>query len=230
MAFSIDKYHFKTGSFFDNLPPAEQKLLKSNIINYEEKKGKVLFREDAYSNGVYILKKGKVKICQYNKDGKEQIVYIYCKGEIMGYRSLLCGEPNPVTAIALEDCTISFIHRKYFLQLLDQSPALSKKLLVNLSYEFSVWANIMAAFMQLPAQERVALTLLILNEKYKKDNNNSRAVINLSRDNIASYAGTTVETLVRMLRHFKDEKIIKTEGRRIIILNPQALEKITELY
>jgi CRP-like cAMP-binding protein len=231
MNFSIDKYHFKTEAIIEGLPDEELKFLKNNMVRMEVKKGNVLFSEGAFSKGIYILRKGKIKIYQTNKEGKESIVYIFKNGEILGYRPLLCDAPHPTSGAALEDCVITFIARKKFFEALDHSPILARRLLVNLSHEFSVLVNKISVFAQQPAKERVALALRILNEKYKNEGKeNSPVVINLSRDDIASYAGTTIETLVRMLRHLKDENIIKTKGRQIMILKPTELEKISEFY
>jgi CRP-like cAMP-binding protein len=231
MSFSIEKYHFKTTSLLEGLPRDEFRLLKDNMIRKEIKKGKLIYREGSHSKGVYILRKGKVKIYQTNKDGKEQIVYIYRKGESMGYRPIICGEPHPVSAAALENCVISFIPRYYFMKVLEKSLVLSNRLLVNLSHEFTVWTNKISVFAHQPVRERVALSLLILNKKYTHDNKpDSPSEINLSRNDLANYVGTAEETLVRMLHDFKQRKIIRTEGRKIIILKPKELEAITDLY
>lgn len=231
MAFSIEKYHFKTTSLLEGLPRDEFRLLKDNMVRKEIKKGKLIYREGSHSKGVYILRKGKVKIYQTNKDGKEQLVYIYRKGESMGYRPIICGETHPVSAAALENCVLSFIPRYYFQKVLEKSLVLSNRLLVNLSHEFTVWTNKISVFAHQPVRERVALSLLILNEKYMQENKvKSPSVINLSRNDLANYVGTAEETLVRMLQDFKQRKIIRTEGRKIIILQPKELEAITDLY
>jgi CRP-like cAMP-binding protein len=230
MSFSIHKYHFNSELILEDLPADEAAFLKENMQRLDIKKGKILFREGTFSKGLYLLRKGKVKLFQTNHSGKASIAYIFKKGELFGYRPLLCDEPHPTSGATLEDCTIYFITKKHFLQALDRSPALSRKLLVNLSHEFSVLINQVAVFAQQPVRQRVALALRILNEKYRREEKEFPVTVNLSRDDIANYAGTSVETLVRMLRQFKDEKIIRTEGRRIIILKPKELEKIAEQY
>ncbi len=231
MTFKLEKYHFKTDSILEGLPAKEFRLLKQDMQRLEIKKNKIIYREGSFSKGAYILRKGKVKIYQTNKDGKEQIAYIYRKGEIMGYRPLICDELHPVSAAALEDCVLSFIPKKFFLHALDESPALARRLLNNLSHEFTVWINKLTLFAQQPVKERVALSLLIINEKYKKEIKSTQpVVINLSRDDLANYVGTTTETLVRILRHLKDEQIITASGRKIIILKPKELEKIADFY
>ncbi len=232
MGIIIEKYHFKTGSLLEGLPTKDFRALKSKMERRELKKGKTLYREGTYPGGVYILRKGKIKIYQTNKEGNEQIVYIYRKGEIIGYRPIISGEAHPVSAAALENCVLSFIPRNKFLEVLSNSLELSNRLLVNLAHEFTVWTYTLSGLGLYPVRERVALSLLILNEKYKRnENQKTPTIIDLSRDDLAKYVGTAKETLVRMLQDFKQRKIIKAEGRKkIIILNVKELKKITNLY
>jgi CRP-like cAMP-binding protein len=78
-----------------------------------------------------------------------------------------------------------------------------------------------------PVKERVIMTLLILNEKYKKTGKSGLpTVINLSRENMAAFADTTVETLVRTLRALKDEGILTTQGRKVMIQDLQQLQNL----
>jgi len=231
MTFQIQKFHFNADPILDHLPQKDQDLIKSEMVRKEEKKDKIIFKEGTRSRGLYILKKGRVKIYQINKDGKEQIVHIYRKGEMMGYRPLLCNEPHPVFAKTLEDCTINFIASDVFLMVLNQSPVLAQGLLVNLSHEFNVWVNKISIFSQQPVLERVALSLLILNETYKSTSRpRLHSVIDLSREDLANYIGTTIETLVRMLRFLKDKKIIQAHGRKITVLKTNELEKLAAFY
>jgi len=149
----------------------------------------------------------------------------------MGYRPLLCNEPHPVTVATLEESIIQFIPAEIFLKAIEISAPLNKKFLINLSHEFNVWINKISVFAQQPVFERVALSLLILNETYKsKSRPMPHTVVDLSREDIANYVGTSKETLVRMLRILKDEKIIEANGRKITILNTKELERIAEFY
>ena len=229
MHFSIDKYHFTANQVINQLLELHCGGEAGIIVKIEEKKGKIIYREGSYSLGVYILLKGKIKIYQTNKEGKEQIVYIYRAGDIMGYRPLLCSEPHPVSAATLEDTELSFIPRDHFMHLLEELPVLSRLLLTNLSHEFTVWINKLTVFGQQAVRERLALSLLILREKYKENDAPDAPVeIDLSREDLANYAGTTVETLVRMLRNFKNEGLINSKGRKISVFNIQQLERMAD--
>lgn len=229
MPFQIEKYHFSRESILHGLPEKESMLLKEVMVHRKLKKGVLIFREGNWPKGVYFIEKGKVKIYQTNSEGKEQILFIYSKGESFGYRPLLSGEPNPVSAKTLEDSVLEFIPGNAFIKALNRSSVLPNKLLRALSREYTVWANQVSSFAQRGVRERVALCLLILSEQYKKETRTDVPVeIPISRDDLANYVGSTKETVVRMLRHFKNEKIILTKGRKIIILKPKELEKVTD--
>jgi CRP-like cAMP-binding protein len=230
MNFNISKYHFNTESLLDDLAPAHLNIITASMQTIRKKKGEIIFRKGETSKGVYILKKGMVKIYQTNQDSRPQILYIYKKGESFGYKPLLCQETHPVTAEALEDIVISFIPRVPFFEVLKVSPQLSNRLLFNLSHEFTVWVNTTTAFAQQTVKERFALTLLILNEKYKKKGAKKPVELNLSREDLSCYVGTAVETLIRILKEFKTKKILEVKARKIKIIDPEALMSLTEFY
>jgi len=75
-------------------------------------------------------------------------------------------------------------------------------------------------------RERTALNLLILEEKFRVDND-STSELEINRDDLASMVGTAKESLVRMLKDFKEEKLISTKGRIIFIEDLEGLVKAT---
>ncbi len=161
---------------------------------------------------------GKLKVYQLNYDGSIQILFVYAAGEVFGYRPMICNEKQPVTIAALEDCKLLFIDREYFLNFLNKSERLTEKLMVSLSHEFTVLTNRMNVFAQRGIKERLALALLILNEKYKSENSvDDISEIILTRTDLANFVGTSLENLVRTLNYFKQKELISTRGKSIFI-------------
>ncbi|HQQ95329.1 MAG TPA: Crp/Fnr family transcriptional regulator [Bacteroidia bacterium] len=227
MKFDIEKYHLKSLAFINLVPEKDAHLIKQNMVRREFSKGEYILRENSLSKGIYIVRKGKVKIFQTGEDGKESIVYFYRKGDFFGHRPILANEPNPVSALAMENVVVSYIAKDMFIKLLAGSDSLARLLLVNLSKEFTVWVNKMTIFTQYNLKKRVALSLLILHSVYRRNEVDSRKVnISIGRDDFASYVGTAKETLVRMLRHFKDEGIIVARGKNIRILDIKSLQEL----
>lgn len=218
----LQNYYLKSSSFYDGLESREKKLLMSKSTRMEFKKGEHLFKEGSYPKGIYIVRKGKIKIFKTNQDGLHSIVYIYRKGDYFGYRPLLAEYPQPITASAMDNVVISFIPKDVFMTLFNRSELLAKRIAVILSKEFTVWINKMTVFTQYSVKERVALSLLILNRVYQNDDD-SKVTISISRDDFASFVGTAKESLVRTLRIFKDAGIITSQGAKIVVKKPDLL-------
>ncbi|MEO8147181.1 MAG: Crp/Fnr family transcriptional regulator [Bacteroidia bacterium] len=215
---SLNRFHFYSGIRFDTLPENEQSIIfeNSKLVSLEKKK--VLFRQGSFPNGIYMLKKGMVKVYQLNYDGSVQILFIYSPCEVFGYRPILSNEYHPVTVAALDSCELLFIDRNRFLEVLQKSVALSNQLLFSLSHEFTVMTNRINVFAQRGIKERLALALLILNEKFKNENNGTEiAEIKLPRTDLANFVGTSLENLVRTLSFFKEKRLIRVKGKSIFI-------------
>ncbi|MCD0469204.1 Crp/Fnr family transcriptional regulator [Flavobacterium sp. JAS] len=115
------------------------------------------------------------------------------------------------------------------MNILNISIVFSRLLLKSLSHEFSVMVNLLAVLSQRTVRERVALSLLILHNKYKTCDTEKIVFIMLSRADLANMAGTVNETLARVLHEFKEDKLIWVEGRKIQLLDLKTLTKTANL-
>ncbi|HEY6083320.1 MAG TPA: helix-turn-helix domain-containing protein, partial [Chitinophagaceae bacterium] len=99
-------------------------------------------------------------------------------------------------------------------------------LLKALSHEFTVFTNSISVFAQRTAQERLAIALIVLREKFKDINaGGEEPVLNMSRADLANVAGLAEDNVIRLLKDFKREGILVTEGRKIRILDVRLLVK-----
>jgi len=225
--FPIDKWNFKSESILKDLPPEDFALLTANKTEQIYLKGEIIFREAAYPSGIFYIIDGKVKKYKVDKEGSEQIIYVANQGEMLGYHAILSEDRYPDSASALEKSKIAFIPKEDFLNTLQQSAVLNKRLLKTLSHEFAVLANSISVFAQKSVKERLALQLIVLREKYKVNFQPGMPVeINISRDDLASIVGTARESVVRILGEFKEAGILETKGRKIIIHDVNHLIKI----
>jgi len=226
----IKKFHFNSNSILLGLPDGVLSLLEQKTKYIRYKKGQAIFVEGAYPSGIYFIEEGRVKKYKSVKDGKEQIIYICNKGELIGYSALLGDETYPDSSSALEDSLIGFIPKEYFLQILYQSPELSTRLLKNLSHEFGVLLDNIVSYTHRTVRERLALSLLILNDKFSDQQNENLPVdIILKREELASIVGIALETLVRLLKEFKGDGLIETQGRKIRVINDKKLLKLANV-
>lgn len=225
--FSIDKWDFKSESVLADLPAEEFALLNANKTEKEYKKGEIIFWEGASPAGIFYIVEGKVKKYKLDKDGKEHIIYVANTGELLGYHAILAESRYPDSAAALEASRIAFVPKEDFLNALYRSELLNRRLLKTLSHEFEVLANSLTLFAQKSVRERLALQLIVLREKYKVNFMPGMPVeINMGRDDLANLVGTARENVIRLLSEFKEDAILETKGRKIIVLDVNKLIKI----
>ncbi len=184
------------------------------------KKNQPLFIEGSFPRGVFCLNGGKVKVFTRGNEGKEQIIHIAKEGEIIGFRAMLSGETYKVSASTLEECKICFIGKEDFLNMIETSSVLRNGIMKELSKELGERAVFITNMAQKSVRERLAFALLILNDIYKPEE------INLTREDLANFVGTATETLIRLLKDFKEEGIIEIHTRKIEIIDLNELDKI----
>lgn len=225
--FPIEEWNFNSESILSDLPENEFLQLTAHQRELTCKKGEIVFREGTIPSGIFYISEGKIKKYKENPDGREQIIYIANAGELIGYHAILSESRYPDSAAALEESVLLFIPKEDFLSTLNTSEILKTRLLKLLSHEFTVLANNVSLFAQRSVRERLALQLVVLREKYKVNFSKGMPVeINMSRDDLASLAGTARENVVRVLSEFKADGILETRGRKIIVKDVNRLIKI----
>lgn len=216
----ISKLSFESNKIVDSLNPSDRAAFFNHGRRLVFKRGAQLFYEGGLPTGIFILQKGRVKLFKTGPYGKDQIFYIYRPGDLLGYHALMCAERYEESCEALDDCEVLFVGKEAFDQLLLDIPSLNQQLLKNLSHEFGALVNTITILAQKPLRDRLAIYLLFLMER-----NGDEMEVILSRQDLANIIGATRESLGRLLKEFRDEGWIATQGRKIIIENPQAIRK-----
>jgi CRP-like cAMP-binding protein len=224
--FPIDRWNFTTQSILSILSEEEYAALVANQSDQKYLKGDVIFREGAVPAGIFLIRSGKAKKYKVDNLAREQIIYVANHGELIGYHAVLSEERYPDSAAAIEDSLISFIPKEDFINILNRSPAFTRRLLKALSHEFTVLANSISVIAQRTAPERLAIALIVLREKYKEEGlEGNEIILNISRMDLANMAGIAQENVIRLLKEFKAEGILETEGRKIRIKDIKLLVK-----
>ncbi len=194
---------------------------------YTYKKGQDIFFEDSRPLGLFCINKGKIKIYKTGIDGKEQIIHFGQAGDFIGYRALIADEKYSVSATAIEESTTCFIPRDTFFKMLDNNPKLSRALLRSLCHEVGIANERVQSMAQKNVRERLADTLLLLHSTFDEGNEDETLIdIILPREDIANIVGTATETLIRLLSEFKNDNLVKFEGKKIRLLDIPKLKKL----
>lgn len=193
------------------------------------KKGQVIFSQNGLPLGLFCVNNGKIKLSTSGPDGKEQILRLVKGGDILGYRALISNDRYHCNAIALEDCSICVVDKSYFMKLAMENQSLCKAIFKKISDDLKKAEEHIVSLSQKNVRERMAEALLFFKATYGYEADNQTLAVQLSREEIADFVGTSTESAIRLLSEFNNDKIIELVGKKIKIVNVDRLTKTANL-
>lgn len=194
-----------------------------NIDRYKKKQA--IYTEGNHPSSLFYIQKGKVKSFKRNEDGKELVVDLYNAGDFLGYVALLEGGPYRETAEAMEESEIAVIPREDFEELLNNHQEVAVQFIRLLARNVTTKEQQLLGLAYNSLRKKVAEALVNLYNKYNERKEVPFA-IDISRDNLATIAGTATESLIRTLGDFREEKLIDIKEGAIVILNEKKLSSM----
>jgi CRP/FNR family transcriptional regulator len=192
--------------------------------NFHVNKGEVLFEEGSELTGIYFIYKGSFKVHKKWTDDKELIVRLATAGAILGHRGLGNDVYYPVSATALEPSEVCFIDLGFFQATLKVNYQFLYELMMFFAGELKESEKKMRNLAHMPVKGRIAQALLSMQAKFGTTPE-GYIDLNLSRQDLASYTGTTYETVFRLLNELVQEGSITLQGKQICIINADQLNK-----
>lgn len=186
-----------------------------------------MFSEGQKLDGVYCVRNGVSKLSKLSSNGKEQIVKLTNRGEIMGQRSVIAEDYTNLSATAINDMEVCFIPKEIITTTLNTNPYFSLEVLRHMAHDLKEADDVIVNMSQKTVKQRLAEALLYLRQNYGEDESGF-LLLTLSRDDYANIVGAATESLIRMLSDFKKKGLIKTEGKKIGIVNDCALKELID--
>lgn len=204
--------------------PAWKEAIALHKKTFQYKKGEEIFREGDPVKGIYFLYTGSVKVYKQWGDQKQLIIRFVKAGDILGHRGLGGIVNYPIGATALEDTRACFITNDFLEATLKTNHELSYKLMHFYATELQKAEKRMRDLAHMEVKGRVAEALLELMNVFGADQEQQIAA-NITRQDIASYAGTTYETVFKFFNELAADNIITTNGKSIKINDREKLQQ-----
>nr|WP_304215283.1 Crp/Fnr family transcriptional regulator [Fredinandcohnia onubensis] len=219
--------HMKTSCIsrvpiFNHLNENEMAEISQVAVRKRLKKGELLFHSDELSEHLFIVHKGLVKMYRITENGKEQIIRFVEEGDFIGELSLFSKSTTTSFAEAMEDTEVCTIHQKDIHQLLLSYPTISLKILEEITSRLHESESHIEKLNSQDVEKRVASYLVELIEG--QDGESMTIQLPIRKADVASYLGTSQETLSRRLSAFQNQGLIELKGQRKIII--KQLEKL----
>lgn len=190
-------------------------------------KNSMIVLEEEYGDTVYIVKTGTIKITRLNDEGKEVILALMGSGEFFGELAALDGEARSANALAQEECILYLFNRSDFIDLLQHNNKIAFNLLSELARRIRHSDQQIEALSLDDAEHRIGVCILNLAEDNGVIRKGQVTIQKLPfQQDIANIAGTSRETVSRVLKLFEEKDLVIKEGHTLIIPNYTYFKKI----
>lgn len=195
--------------------------------NFKIKKGEQIFKEGDPATGIYFVYTGVVKVHKRWDSEKDLIIRFAKSGDMLGHLGL-GGDPiYPISVTALEPVTVCYMEMPFFEKTLKVNSDYTYKLMRFFANELQESEKRMRNLAHMPVKARIAQAILALQDQFGV-NNEGLLGIELTRQDISSYAGVSYETLFKVAQEFSQLKIIEMKGKSISIYKPGLLADIVK--
>ena len=186
-------------------------------------KNEIIYNEGDHSNFIYLIASGDVKCHKLDDQGKELTIALFKEDDLFGYTSFTHNLPHKETATAIKKTQLMGISILQLTKILDDNHKVAIALIDLLTDDLSNTKEQLLQMAYSSVNKKTANTIIQFAEHINRRPNDP---IKISRSDLASVAGVATETFIRTLTNFKNEGIIKSEGRNIVVLDLDRLKEI----
>lgn len=188
----------------------KQLYKKDNMVLIEEEVGSTMF----------VIISGRVKISRISDEGREVILSILVDGDFFGEMSILDGQTRSANAVTLEDTELLIIRRENFLQMLHDYPQVAINLLKELAHRLRRSDSQIKSLSLQNALGKVASTLLRIADDSGIIKHGQVEISQLPpQQDLANMAGTSRETISRVIKSLNLLGYVEKEGSKLRILD-----------
>jgi CRP/FNR family transcriptional regulator, anaerobic regulatory protein len=191
-------------------------------------RGEPLFRNGGRFKSLYTIRSGFFKTSVSTAHGREQVTGFYMAGELLGLDGI-AQEQHTCTAHALEDSEVCVLHVQLINELAHDVHALQHHVQKVMSREIVHDHDHLFLLGSMKSDARVATFLLnLLSRLHARGQAPNELLLRMTREDIGSYLGLTIETISRTLSKLAKSGVIAVDQRHIRVLQPEALHYVAE--
>lgn len=208
--------------------PSVQRLDDLKFTRRRVKARQTVYREGDRFHFIYAVRMGTFKSILLLADGREQVSGFYMAGDLMGLDGV-ANAAHASSVTALEDADICVIPYARLAELANLGGEFQLLVSRLMSREIVREHGLMLLLGSMNAEERLAAFLLNLSRRMKaRGFSPSEFHLRMSRAEIGSYLGMTLETVSRTFSAFQERNLLEVERRHIRIADPAGLTNIFE--
>ena len=208
----------------------EVDVLDGRLVSHHQRvaRGERLFQVGDRFEAVYAIWTGLFKTCVSSKDGREQVAGFQMSGELIGLDGIGTRR-HEVDAVALDDAQVCVIPYAALEELALEVGSLQRQFHRIMGREIVRNHGMMLLLGSMSADERLAAFLLNLTHRqHARGYSGSSIVLRMTREEIGSYLGLTIETISRTFSKFQANGLLFVRHRQIQLVDPVGLQMIVD--
>lgn len=214
-------------ALFERLAADELERLIAYARWSRQRASAVLFRKGDPGTALFVVRRGRVKVCTHSEDGRELVIALIGPGEIFGEIAVLDESDRTADAVVLDDCELLVLERRDLVPFLLQHPIASVRMLAGLAKTVRRTTQFLEDVAFLEGQSRLARRLVRLAEFVGKDVGDGLQIdMALSQQQLGNMVGMTRESVNKHLGHWRDEGWISWERSYYKIRDLEALRRL----
>ena len=212
---------------FNELSDQELEKIAALGVRKKYKKGSIILLEEETGAALFVIVSGKVKIVRMDDDGREVILSILGGSDFFGEMAILDGLTRSASVVATSKSELFMIHRRDFLKLLNDFPMVAIALLRELTNRLRKADAQIKSLSLKDAAGRVANVVLQLADEIGMFRKGRVEIDELPlQQDLANMAGTSRETISRMIHKFIQKGYVQLQGNRLIINDYESFKNL----
>lgn len=215
-------------SFLDVLDPRDRKDLLAVARRRRLARGTRIIQEGSEGSDAFVILEGQLKITAKGKGAKPVLIGLRGPGDLVGEAAVVDGALRSATVTAVEPSVVLVVPRPLFLRVINATSAAPALLHVLASRQRDGTRTI-TDFARLRAPARLASRVLDLVEQFGvKTAEGVEVSLGLTQDELAGWTGASRDSVAKTLRAWRDDGVVSTGRRRLLIHDVAKLEAIAE--
>ncbi len=212
---------------FSRLNNEEIQILCEKTYEKTYNGGEIIFFENDEVEKLYFLTGGRVKLTMLSPEGKEKVMTILQEGDIFGEISIFDHDPHPLTAEVVEKAHLMIINLNDLEAVIMSHPGLAIKIIEALARKTRLLTSQVRELVFKDATGRLASLLNRLSLEFGVETDAGIKIeLVLTHQELANLVGVSRVTVTKLINKFIDYGIIKTDRRKIVILDRDKLQGI----
>jgi CRP/FNR family transcriptional regulator/CRP/FNR family cyclic AMP-dependent transcriptional regulator len=218
----------KEVSLFANLNQEDLKTVANDFHPKEYQKNETILRQGDPSHELYIVMKGKVRICKVNPAGNETSINILSTHQIIGEFAVIDGQPRSASAKAIGPCVLLAVTRDKFLAHMQNIPGLALAMCQLVTGKARWTTKYAETIAQYDTADRLLNVLLHYNEQLGQEVEVGKQYeldLGLNQTDLASLVGARRGWVNRILGDWRARGLIEYQAGNITILDLPKIEQ-----